>query len=226
VSADTLNRFSERVLGTWLSAYCADSRRRYDTRNFVNASIAVYASDAADCMEAIDRNIVSHVGGGRFRAKRSSAQEVLFWDGTRRVVPRKIWLWLEPVITFAALARLHLRHGWPVAKLGTQPPGWAFDVVAYAHEEGDEMAVLAEVKKSRKELDSLHQDLLALTDGAAETSVKPNSLKKWKAIVKFRPQVVWLLGPNEYQYVLVPKYGKDATTLHDSNVARLNCRAA
>ncbi len=226
MAPNTLNRFADRVLHEWLPTYCSDPGRDYDASNFKLDSIAVSEPDAIDCMLAIDERVMADRGGGRYWAPRSSAQEVLFWDGTRKIHPRSIWLWLEPVITFAGVGRLHWKFGWPTSKLGTQPPGWAFDVAAYKSESDGETDILGEVKKSLRELDQLRRDLLSLSEGIPEASVKANSLKKWKALIAQKPRVLWLLGPSGAEYVYLPSYDHNVATLHQASSAALAHRVA
>lgn len=198
---DVVQLFSQRLYADWLPAYCHDPRRNYDPTGFAAASIKVGEADARDCMAAIDRQVVVDTGGGRFRAPRSLTHEVLFWEGARAISPRPISLWLEPVITLAALARLHVTYAWPTDALGAQSKDWAFDLAAYEPNPDAPPAILGEVKKSPRELEQLKEDLLALSSGGALESVRRNSAKKWQAILEAKPGLVWLVGPNEESYV-------------------------
>jgi hypothetical protein len=40
-------------------------------------------------------------------------------------------VWIEPVVTIAAMARLHFEFGWPISCLGMQSKTWAFDLMGY-----------------------------------------------------------------------------------------------
>jgi hypothetical protein len=155
---DVLQQFLHRVLEDWLKVYCSDMKRCYDPQGFDRTSVKVAEADARDCMLAIDHGVVYDLQGGRYRACMSSANEVLFWEGRKDKPIRRITLWLEPVITFAALARLHLVYNWPKEKLGMQPKGWAFDLAAY--QDGDASRILGEVKKSGAELKRLRTELI------------------------------------------------------------------
>ena len=210
-----LEHFANRVMEVWLPTYC--SVRGYDTSGFRAASVLlVEPIDARDCINAIDLGIVVDNKDGKYRAPRSSAQEVLFWEGAKKQTPRPVWLWQEPVITFAALARLHATYGWPIESLGAQPKGWAFDAVAY-REKNASPEILCEVKKSGKELKRLRDDLLALALDPSSTNVLSNSRKKWLAIVASRPRVVWLLGPGGLEHVLVPDYTAATFSFQEGN---------
>ena len=195
------DEFATKLRDEWLPAYCEDSRRRYSTQGFKSGSIVVGDADARDCLRAIDHKLVTDTGGGRYRAPRSLAIDVLFWEGRRSVVPRPITLWLEPVITFAALARLHFRYGWPKEALGMQSKSWAFDITAFRMPSDESPTLLGEVKKSSRELERLRLELEALSDGSTPNSVSKNSFQKWRAILDQRPSLVWLVGPNELEHV-------------------------
>ena len=61
---------------------------------------------------------------------------------------------LEPIITIAAVARLHLDYSWPIECIGMQSADRAFDVVAYDPNE-TEVCIAGEVKPTSKQLDTL-----------------------------------------------------------------------
>lgn len=216
-----LARFTERVRHEWLLTYCHDDRRNYDPLGFRDASIKVGALDARDCMRAIDEGMVLDEGGGRFRAAQSSAREVLFWEGSRSKSPRAITLWIEPVITFAAIARLHFDYGWPKANLGTQPKGWAFDLAAYEPSMDDRPRILGEVKKSRAELIRLQDDFHKLSEGAPAAEVPRNSAKKWHAVLSMKPDLVWLIGPEAASYAYSTEFAADSCCLKPVDLSAL-----
>ena len=223
---DAFHHFSHRLQTEWLPAYCKDARRNYDPTGFNTNSIKVSEADARDCMLAIDQLVVIDTGGGRFRAPKSSAQEVLFWEGHKAKSPRAITLWLEPVITFAALARLHATYGWPKESLGMQPKGWAFDLAVYGPRSDQPPRILGEVKKSSSELHRLREDLLKLSAGAAMDTFPLNSTKKWSALLAMKPGIVWLVGPDEESYAYVPAFTISGCTLQEVNISALAYGAA
>lgn len=223
---DVLELFSHRLYTDWLPTYCHDDRRRYHPSGFKATSITVSEADARDCMVAIDDQVVVDAGGGRFRASRSAAHEVLFWEGSKTASPRPITLWLEPVITFAALARLHRKYRWPKEDLGMQPKGWAFDLAAYGRDLNAPPCLLGEVKKSSSELRRLREDLLKLSNGASPEIVPINSTRKWQALVETKPSFVWLVGPNEESYVYAPVFTSGRCNLQEVESSALAHRAA
>lgn len=197
---DILEQFSDRVIHDWLPKYCGDAARNYPLEGFRLSSIGVDVEDARCCMLAIDSGVVIDTGGGRYLAAKSFAVEVLFWEGQKAKHPRPITLWHEPVITMAALARLHLEYGWPKELLGMQSKGWAFDLAAYGPASSDHPRILAEVKKSNAEMRRLARDLFALSTLPAFEShdscgVLENSVKKWRGLLSARPNILWLIGP-------------------------------
>ena len=173
-------------------------------------------------MLAIDLGLVVDTRGGRYRSTRSAADEVLFWEGHKSKSRRSITLWLEPVITFAALARLHVAYGWPKDSLGMQPKG-AFDFAAFEQTTDQVPRILGEVKKSSQELSRLREELLNLSNGAALKAISNNSSKKWQSLLATRPRTLWLLGPNEESHVYEPSYFGNSCTLQEvkpSDLAR------
>lgn len=144
-----VDEFSRRVAEHWLPEYALDAKRGYGVEGF-RTNHRVDEFDAKWFMLGLDSGLVVSDGGGRLRAPRSQATETIFWEcGPKDVRPRPINLWLEPVVTIGALARLHLLHGWPTPHLGLQSRDGAFDLVAYAHGAGDAVAIAGEVKNRR-----------------------------------------------------------------------------
>lgn len=115
-----------------LPVYCQDGKRRYDPAGFKPESIMVTPEDARDFMRALDEpELLRDIGRLRFVAARSSCFQNIFREGAKSKTPRTITLWIEPVITFAWLARLQLDLEWPKECLGTESKKWEFDLVAH-----------------------------------------------------------------------------------------------
>ena len=146
------------------------------------------------------------LGGGRYRAKLSTANEQLFWTGSRGIVPRRVTLWLEPVITFAAMARLRYEFNWPAELIASQPRSWAFDLAAHSAEDAACYRVLGEVKKTVREARALEDALRWLSEGQEETKFSKNAVRKWKALLHDRPPVVWIVGPEGHSVVYSVEY--------------------
>lgn len=135
-----------------------------------------------------------------FVCPRSRATEVIFWEGAKAVTPRPITLWLEPVITIAAMARLHLDYGWPLECLGTQSEKWKFDVMVFKSQDVKNEYVAGEVKKSSKELDELIINMqLSCAEGTLDYSTasraRKNAHNKWLGLQRCRAPLFWALGP-------------------------------
>ena len=192
--------FRHRLLSEWLPTYCDDPNRNYPKEGFKSDSIKVTSRDVHDFMRAIDNDIVTDIGGGRYRMPQSKAIEVIFWEGSVAKTPRPITLWLEPIITIAAIARLHLDYGWPKDCLGTQSEKWEFDVIAFKPQNLQNEYIAGEVKKSSKELDEL---LINLRKSCAEgdldlstaTPVRINAHKKWLGLRRCQAPFFWAIGP-------------------------------
>lgn len=203
---DPLAEFRSAVLERWLPAYCHDPKRQYEIAGFRESSMRVTSVDAKDCLRAISGDLVSDGGGGRYRARKSTAFESLFWEGSKTKVPRRITLWLEPVISFASLARLHFDHGWPIELLGTQPKSWAFDIAAHCPVQTSNYRILGEVKKSVREAEALIDDLARMSTGEEAIAVRANSRKKWIGLLASKPLIVWIVGPSEFSKVFAMTY--------------------
>lgn len=227
VTMDAVAEFKKRVKEIWLPTFCNDSKRQYGTEGFRDASMDIGEIDARDCMFAIDYRLIVDSGGGRYRAAKNSAIEQLFTEGSHAKTPRPITLWLEPVITFAALARLHRDHHWPAPLLGTQPPGWAFDLAAHSPSIPSRYHILCEVKKSIQEVERLQTDLELLCSKPDAETVRVNSRKKWNALLAAKAPILWLLGPAEYSKVMRVEYpADDLPVLSTAPADALNYEAA
>ncbi len=195
-----LEEFRRRLLDVWLPEYAHDPRRQYGVEGF-RPTYRLDAFDAEWFMTGLDSGLVRSDHGGRLRAPRSKVQEVIFWEcGPKAVRPRPINLALEPIITVATLARLHVQYGWPAGRLGMQSKDWAFDLVAYREDDGDTMAVAGEIKRTRREVDKLIEFMaVACRDG--ETDAEPadsravNAYRKWQALGRCQAPLFWAVGP-------------------------------
>src|SRR5258706_4324360 len=128
---ESMTVFADRLSREWLPTYCGDPKRSYSAAGYRATSNKVTSQDANDFLRALDNGVVVDSGGGRYRMPQSKAGEVIFWEGSKAKTPRPITLWMEPVITIASVARLHLDYGWPKRCLGMQSLKWAFDLTAF-----------------------------------------------------------------------------------------------
>lgn len=170
------------------------------------------AADASDCLLAIEERIVVDVGRSLYRARRASAGESLFWEGHRNKNPRAITFWMEPAITFAALARLHLNYGWPADLIANQPAKWAFDVAAHKPGRVGGYQILGEIKKTVPEADRLIQGLERAAESNSAAGLTKNVSKKWESLQAAMPDVLWVVGPDRFSAVFRCTYSTNGST--------------
>lgn len=199
-SMDALAEFSQRLLNDWLPTYCNDPKRNYSIEGFKPDTKKIAMEDARDFLRALDNEIVSDIGGGRFRMPQSKAFEVIFWEGLKKISPRPITLWHEPIITIAAIARLHFDFGWPVDCLGMQSEDGAFDLMAFMPQNLRNEHIAGEVKKSSKELDNLLLDMNKSCievdlDYSSASPKRINAHNKLLGLRRCRAPLFWALGP-------------------------------
>jgi hypothetical protein len=112
---DPLAEFWQKLDAEWLPTFC--TARGYPLTAFIRSK-SVSSVDAADFLRAM--RFMTPNARGEFVMPRSRAKEVIFWDGSFKSTERKFSLWIEPIVTIAGIARLHLDHGWPLDCLGMQ----------------------------------------------------------------------------------------------------------
>jgi hypothetical protein len=216
LAVNVQEEFWHRLKQEWLPAYCNDPARNYDIAGFRTDAKRVTDVDARDFMRALDHKVVTVDSGGRFRMPRSSVNEVIFWEHPAKVSPRPISLWIEPVITIAAIARLHLDYGWPVECLGMQSVDWAFDFMAFKVDNLEHEFIAGEVKTTTRELDrflaGLHECCAAGDHDCANANpARKNAHKKWLGLKRSRAQILWALGPDGQNKVFDVLSNKDRT---------------
>ncbi len=199
-----LSVFEHRVANDWLPSFCGAPHRNYSSNGFKKESIKnLTEHDAYWFLRSIDLGLVDE-SEGFFVAPLSKAKEQIFWQGAKHIEPRPITLWVEPVITIGALAKMVEIYEWPIDKLGTQSKTWAFDLVVYGENSDDEI-LACEVKKSVKEIEVLmelmqeycHENLAEEPSGGKER----NAYKKILGIRRTWPSTFWALGPDGYSKV-------------------------
>jgi hypothetical protein len=226
---DAQQEFWRRLGEEWLPAYCNDPKRQYATEGFRAGSKTVSEQDARDFLRAIDQKVVSVDSGGRFRMPQSKAHEVIFWEHSTAISPRPVTLWLEPVITIAAVARLHLDYGWPVEYLGMQSADSAFDLMAFKPPNFDNEYIAGEVKDSAAQLDRLlaHMNQCCAKDDpeCSARKTRKNAHRKVAGLKRCRAPVFWALGPDCDSRVFEVAYGDDGRiALHPSPEENLRFR--
>lgn len=200
-----------------LKEFCDNPDPSLGVDGFRDTSSKVSMHDKDDFVRAIRAGLVRSVRSGLYRAPQSCASEQFFWSGRKSISPRRITLWLEPIITVATLARLHFELGWPPENLGTQSLHWGFDLCAYEEPLADAgpatsaMVIAGVIKKSRDEI----EDLLDLMTrfGAGEklasvpTSRERNAHRKVDEIRRLRARYFWAVGPDRMGHAFAVRYG-------------------
>lgn len=215
---NALDIFNHRVVSEWLPTFCNDPKRNYCPDGFRMKPNELSEKDAHDFMRAVDEKVVSVDAGGRFRMPQSKALEVIFWDGASKASPRGISLWIEPIVTIAAMARLHFDYGWPLKCLGMQSNNWAFDIMAYHPADTESPCIAGEVKSNRKQLDQLMNNLRSCCargnhDCLTAPTTTRNAHKKWAGLRLQKPPLFWALGPGNDSRLFKVSYDSDFAVL-------------
>jgi hypothetical protein len=197
----TLQAFKDRIVGDLLPTFCDDPSRGWGCGGFKEDWKNITEIDAADFLLALDAGLIEHQGHGLYRAPRSLATEQFFWSGKKSISPRPVTLWVEPIITVAALSRLHFKWGWPKKLIGTQSQKWEFDVTAYRGSDLNEY-VACEVKKTVAEQDQLVELMQRFSTDrdagdALMSSKEINAFRKLKGLQARHASIFWALGPND-----------------------------
>ena len=227
-----LENFTNQLHAVWLPSFCLDQKRKFDPAGFKNASIILSEFDASNFLRAINSGLVRDTSGGRYQCLKSSAQEQIFWEGLKSVVPRPLTLWLEPVITMGTIARLGLDFGWPPEVLGMQSKDWAFDFVVYQSPISTKEHIFGEVKTTAVHCDNLIADLQTYGQAGANEPLSEhpkhkNSFKKWQSLLKSRVNLLWVVGPDDYTHLFEVQYGPEKTaTFLKTTLDRLQSNCA
>lgn len=161
--------------------------------------------DAKWFLRSLDAGYVTE-DGGFFLSELSAAKEQIFWEGAKADHPRKIYLWLEPIITIGALARLIELYQWPQSQIGLQSKApWPFDLMGYGADQETEL-LACEVKKSEQEIHRLVDEMTffsaqpRLTEEPKHSTIR-NAYRKVVGIRRSWPAVFWAIGPDGMEKV-------------------------
>jgi hypothetical protein len=107
-----------------------------------------------------------------------------------------------------------------------QTGDWAFDLAAYAGGDTSRQVIACEVKKTRAEIDHLLADLQHHSRELPDSPIseKPrhkNSFKKWAALRRERPELLWLVGPEGYDHAFELTHDARSSELTPVPVERL-----
>ena len=210
------DHFAKRLKSEWLPAFCEARPDDIISQGFdVETIDSLSEKDAFWFLRAFDLGLIEE-SKGTFLLPQSKVKEQIFWEGPRGASPRKITLWLEPVITIGASARLVDEFGWPQGQIGAQSEyPWPFDLVAYSSDQSQEI-IACEVKKSEREVDKLVQNLKKFGEipplfEEPVSQVERNSYRKVVGIRKSWPKFFWALGPCGYGGVFAIERTKTGT---------------
>ena len=194
--------FRKRLEAEWLPS-CCDARDNFVPEGFRWESVErLTVFDARWFMIAVNSGLVVE-SAGFFRAPRSKFSEQLFWSGLKNETPRTFTLFLEPIITIGALARLNAHFDWPAERMGCQSEDLGLDLMCYDAQGA--AAIGCEVKKTEKEVDNLLRDMrpfaLDPSLGAPDKAgPKRNAWKKVASLRNYRPPIFWAVGPEGIGY--------------------------
>lgn len=225
-------RFNELIETTLIPEYCTHPTMGMTPQGFKNDVDKLSLTDIELFMHAWDFGLIRHVSHGNYKLGRANATEKFFWEGRKGAGVRSYTLWLEPIITAAVLARMHIDLGWPVDLIGSQSKDrWAFDAIAYRNADDENGYVLCEVKKTIREIDQLAknmQEFLSVPP-VTEDSLKDaelNAYRKVKALRAKQPAFLWLAGPNKYDLIYKVNYEGSLISLEPVSIAELGYPAS
>jgi len=209
---DRIARFDRLVRETLVPYYCTNPRMNCQPSGFDEGRKAVDPVDIDYFLMAWDSDLLYPIGEGQYGAPLGSASEMLFWEGPKDKNPRPFWLWLEPIITFGGLARLHLDFNWPAENLGAQSPDGAFDIVAHSDPNSPER-IAGEVKKTKREVDRLIDLMVEYGADPAASALAGekgrNAFKKVQGLRARQAPIFWALGPAGYSRAFAVRYDGD-----------------
>ena len=141
--------------------------------------------------------------GEFFSSGLAGAKEKILWSDAGVGGARRAHLWLEPVITIGALARLAEEYRWPRDRVGLQSKApWPFDLMGYGADRETEV-LACEVKKAPREIDVLVRDMTRFAaipplPQDPDSSTPRNAYRKVVGIRRTWPDLFWALGPAGY----------------------------
>lgn len=198
-----LDEFNALVIDRLVPEFCSDPSRCMQVLGFVPASNRTTEIDAADFLRAWNAGLCVHQGRGQYLVGQARVHEQFFWSGTKQAENRSFTLWMEPIITVAAIGRLHLDFLWPVASVGSQSKDWAFDIVAKKSDSS--LCIVGEVKKSRVEVDDLIGLMVSFAGDPSAQLPGPgkmrNAFKKVASLRAYPADLLWIVGPDRYEFV-------------------------
>jgi hypothetical protein len=190
------------VVGQYLPAWCASQAlpEPLDPSTFIRPDWSFLTPGLAHWfLTAIDERVVE-VSEGAFR-RGDSWSEGIFEHGPK-VLPRPMKLRKESFVEIAAVGMLAVRFGWPLERLRFQPPGWAFDFLAYVDDAWSEVAIAGEAKLLQKDAVALSASLEVRggrgEHSEAECTEPRNYHRKYAGLLNVRSPVLWVVAPEAF----------------------------
>lgn len=203
------SEFDDLLQQKLIPEFCSDPKRSMDISGFLPETNFVTERDAADFLRAWKAGFAVHQDHGRYHICEGRLIDQFFWERGKAVPGRRFSLWMEPVITMGALARLHFDLSWPKNLLVSQPGTWAFDLAALTPDRKT-AAIAGEVKKTRREVENLLRYMRTLGESpdATEPSSGParNAFRKVSALRGELAPIFWAIGPEGYEQVFSVDY--------------------
>ena len=203
----------------------ADWARRYrELTPTVDGAVALptdfHPDEAIGFLRALDAGIVNVTDSGRctlpsiHRTSAKPTEPCLF---SRRHDGSVYLAWREYITQVGAVASLILDYGWPARLVALDPRTVEFDVAGFAAPGGDALMVVAgETKKTRGELSRLLTQMGAASrpTGVSGQRSPTDGEKKYRGLLKERPQYFWAVAPGVRRAFRV-KYEGDSAALEE-----------
>lgn len=205
-NASELRRVRERVVREYLPTWCASHWRPHplDPKAFVKPDWSFLTPGLAYWfLVAIDNGVVKVIQGDFSRGS-SWSEGVFEQAGSKDDSPRGTKLRIESFFEIAAAGMLVLRYGWPVERLAFQPKGLALDFLAYADDgwPDSEVVIAGEAKRLQRDALALSASLdVCVKRGPheeADCTERQNHHRKYIGLLKFRPRILWIVGPEAF----------------------------
>lgn len=241
VVVDPLAEFVERVRNIYLPTYIANLNQRSIDRvvpglplSFNPDEIKTSAETAAGFLRAVDEGPVERrptsLGLPRDRPK---GRCPIFDRPTSK---GRLPFLNEGPLDVAAAGLLALDLGWPEERLGFRSRLEYFDISAYGPQDDpmmkDQLVVAAETKWKQSQVDELVEDIMhcggvgAHERETCEVTVRRrsgNHHNKYRGLIKLRPQLLWLIGPEERHVFRVQYKGSKRVVLVSETEEALRC---
>ena len=241
--ADPLGEFVDRVRNVYLPTYVANLDRRDIGRvvpgfplTFDPDQINTSAETAARFLRAVDEGPVERrpTSFGLPRDRPKGRCPIFDRPTSKGRLP----FLDEGPLGVAAAGLLALDLGWPEERLGFRSRLEYFDVSAYGPQDDPmtkgQLVVAAETKWKQPEVQELIEDIQECGGiGAHQRETCAVTLRrrsgnhhnKYRGLIKLRPQLLWLVGPEERHVFRLQYKGSKRVVLESDTEEALRCDA-